>query len=177
MEWFRHLPTTLRIETFYWKGNSSNGSDLKEFIETELNRSRSEIHQRCIQGGLWVTKETVVTIIKELGPEWVYLGGRKNLQQLYFPRGPNWVGHIDGYDKLKTHGFNIHGAIDGFSCCILWLKVIRSSKNQSFVCTQYSDCVKFIEGVFREVAGDHGTKNVFVFAAQIFLTRFHVEQF
>ena len=96
-------------------------------------------------------------------------------RRLYFVRGPNWVWHIDEYDKLKPYGFNIHGAIDGFSRRILWLKVIRSNKNPSFVCTQYLECVKCIGGVPRKVVGDHGTENVFVAAAQRFLTRFNVD--
>ena len=92
-----------------------------EFIDTELNGSGSEIgnrqmYQRCIQGGLRVTRKTGATIIQELYPEGVELRGRKHLgRRLYFGRGPNWVWHIDGFDKLKPYGFNIHGAIDGFS--------------------------------------------------------------
>ena len=96
-------------------------------------------------------------------------------RRLYFGRGPNWVWHIDGYDKLKPYGFNIHGAIDGFSCRILWLRVIRSNKNPSFVCTQYLECVKCIGGIPRKVIGDHGTEDVFVAKAQRFLTRFNID--
>ena len=115
----------LRIRDLYRKENSYNVNDVIEFIKTELNGSGSEIgyrqmHQRCIQGGLRVTKKTVATIIKELDPEWIELRRRKHLRKrLYFARGPNWVWHIDGYNKLKPYGFNIHGAIDGFSHRIL----------------------------------------------------------
>ena len=28
-------------------------------------------------------------------------------------QGPNWLWHIDRYDKRKPYGFAIHGAIDG----------------------------------------------------------------
>ena len=31
----------------------------------------------------------------------------------YNSKGPNYLVHIDGYDKLKPFGFAIHGAIDG----------------------------------------------------------------
>ena len=31
----------------------------------------------------------------------------------YYAKGPNYLVHIDGYDKLKPFGFAIHGAIDG----------------------------------------------------------------
>ena len=115
----------LRRLSFYRKGNSSNVNDVIEFIETELNGSGSEIGyrqmlQRCIQVGLRATRKTFATIIKEHDPEGVELRRRKRLRnRLYFAREPNWVWHIDGYDKLKLYGFNIHGAIDGFSRCIL----------------------------------------------------------
>ena len=29
-------------------------------------------------------------------------------------QGPNFVWHLDGYDKLKPYGFAIHGCIDGY---------------------------------------------------------------
>ena len=31
--------------------------------------------------------------------------------------------HIDGWDKLKPYGFAVHGAMDGYSRKLLWLKV------------------------------------------------------
>ena len=109
----------------YRKGNSSDVNDVIKFTGAELNGIGSEIgyrqmHQRCIQGDLRVSRKTVATIIKELDPEGFELRRRKHLRRrLYFARGPNWVWHIDGYDKLKPYGFNIHRAIDGFSRRIL----------------------------------------------------------
>ena len=44
--------------------------------------------------------------------------------------GPNYLWHIDGYDKIKPYGFAVHGAIDGFSMKILWLGVASSNKIQ-----------------------------------------------
>ena len=41
--------------------------------------------------------------------------------QKYFSRGPNWAWHIDGFDKLKSYGFPIHGCIDRYSRGILVL--------------------------------------------------------
>ena len=87
----------LRIRDLYRKENSYNVNDVIEFIQIELNGSGPEIgyrqmHQRCIQGGLRVTKKTVATIIKELDPEWIELRRRKHLRRrLYFARGPKWV--------------------------------------------------------------------------------------
>lgn len=33
-------------------------------------------------------------------------------------QGPDFVWHLDGYDKLKPYGFAIHGCIDGYVTCI-----------------------------------------------------------
>lgn len=34
---------------------------------------------------------------------------------------------VDGYDKLKPSVFPIHGAVDGYSRIVMWLKVDRTS--------------------------------------------------
>ena len=44
--------------------------------------------------------------------------------------GPNFIWHIDGYDKLKPYGFCIHGAVDGYSRRILWLEVGPSNNRE-----------------------------------------------
>lgn len=36
-----------------------------------------------------------------------------------FYQGPDFVWHLDGYDKLKPYGFAIHGCIDGLVLCDL----------------------------------------------------------
>jgi hypothetical protein len=34
-------------------------------------------------------------------------------------QGPNYVWHIDGFDKIKPFGFAIHACIDGYNNIIL----------------------------------------------------------
>ena len=43
---------------------------------------------------------------------------RKLRRRVYRSLGPNYVIHLDGYDKLKRFGFPIHGAIDGYSAIL-----------------------------------------------------------
>ena len=50
----------------------------------------------------------------------------------YYAQSPNYVWHVDGYDKLKPYGFCIHGAIDVYSRRILWLEVLNF--NNSSIC-------------------------------------------
>ena len=40
----------------------------------------------------------------------------------YRVAGPNSLWHIDGHHSLVTWGFVIHGAIDGFSRLVVFLK-------------------------------------------------------
>ena len=69
--------------------------------------------------------------MKELDPVGVDARWRRILRRrLYYSKGPIWVWHLDGYDKLKPFGFEIHGCIDGYSRRVLWLNVLRSNKIQ-----------------------------------------------
>ena len=79
-------------------------------------------------------------------------------------KGPNYIWHIDGYDKLKPYGFCVHGAIDGYSRRIMWLEVGRSNNNPRLVVSYFLDCVKALGGTPRIIRGDQGTENVNVAA-------------
>lgn len=48
---------------------------------------------------------------------WVVVLSRR----AYSVAGPNALYHLDGYHGLINWGFVIHGAIDGFSKCIVYL--------------------------------------------------------
>ena len=37
------------------------------------------------------------------------------LTSFFVYKGPDFVWHIDGYDKLKPYGFTIHGCVDGLA--------------------------------------------------------------
>lgn len=80
--------------------------------------------------GFRATQHTVRRLLKMYDPEGVALRrGHRLRRRVYRTGGPNCILHIDGYDKLKPYGFPIHGAIDGFSRKLLWLKVLRSNNN------------------------------------------------
>ena len=76
--------------------------------------------------GLRVRRDTVYKILKLADPEGV--ANRKSRRE-YLSPGPNFLWHLDGYDKLKTFGFLIHGCVDGFSRFIVWLRVANPNKN------------------------------------------------
>lgn len=74
--------------------------------------------------GLRATQQTVAKALKLIDPEGVAIRtARKFRRRKYKVPGPNHIWHIDGYDKLTPYGFPIHGAIDGYSRNVIWLKV------------------------------------------------------
>jgi len=126
----RQLKRILRQRSLRRRGRPSDVWDVLAAIEQELSRSGSSIgyrqmHQRLQIGYyLQVDRETVRLILKVLDPDGVETRSRRRLQrQKYRSKGPDFIWHIDGYDKLKPFGFCIHGAIDGYSRRILWLRV------------------------------------------------------
>ena len=51
---------------------------------------------------------------REIDPEGVEDRQRRTfVRRSYINKGPNYLIHVDGYDKLKRFGFPIHVAIDG----------------------------------------------------------------
>jgi len=96
------------------------------------------MHQRLInRHSLVTTWEVVQHVLRVFDPEGVEHRSQHRLRRrIYRCKGPNYLWHIDGYDKLKPFGFCIHGAIDGLSRRILWLEV-ASSNNDLRIVAQY----------------------------------------
>ena len=62
-------------------------------------------------------RNDIMTILREVDPHGVEVRRTGKLtRRTYSSQGPNFIVHIDGYDKLKPFGFAIHGAICG---CVL----------------------------------------------------------
>lgn len=63
-----------------------------------------------------------------LDPAGVELRRRHALhRRVYRNPGPNFALHLDGYDKIKSFGFAIHGAIDG---CVIIHVILFSTDTQ-----------------------------------------------
>ena len=115
------------------------------------------MHQKiCCSYGLVVDRETVRVALQALDPEGVARRSRKRLiRRKYHVNGPNFIWHIDGYDKLKPFGFCIHGAIDGYSRRIMWLEVDHSNNNPCIITKYFLQTVRCIRGtprILREIA-------------------------
>lgn len=85
--------------------------------------------------------------------------------------GPNYLWHVDGYDKLKHCRFPIHGAIDGYSRKVLWLKVASANDNPKIVAVHYLECLKELKLVPRQLRSDWGSENTLIYGIQRVLRR------
>ena len=62
----------------------------------------------------FVFRDTVRQLLLEFDPDGVTARKQRRLRRrMYSNKGPHYLVHVDGYDKLKPYGFAIHGAIDG----------------------------------------------------------------
>ena len=64
------------------------------------------------------------------------------VRRVYMNLGPNYLWHIDGYDKLKPYGICISGAIDGFSRYILWLEAHVSNSDPRVIAGYFMNTVR-----------------------------------
>ncbi|XP_032228118.2 uncharacterized protein LOC116611723 [Nematostella vectensis] len=133
------------------------------------------MHRRLvIDYGLRVDQETVRRVLKALDPEGVNRRSKHRLKRRqYRAKGPDYIWHLDGYDKLKPFGFCIHGTIDGYSRRILWLKV-GVTNNDPYVIATY-----FINYVYKHgnratvIRGDCGSEHTHIAQIQRYLRADH----
>ena len=73
-------------------------------------------------------------------------------RRLYYDKSPNKVCHLDGYDKFKLFGFEVHGCTDGYSRWVLWLNILRSNKDPEEVCNAFVSYLTVAKVVTQKVA-------------------------
>ena len=136
-------------------------------IEQELEGGGSCIGYRAMwqrlrnDRGMVVSRETVRHALRIIDPEGVSERLRNRLRRRqYRGKGPNFLWHIDGCDKLKPFGVCIHGCIDGFSWRIMWLEVGSTNSDSRVVANLFVGCVRHVGGTATEVRADYRTENV-----------------
>jgi len=67
---------------------------------------------------------------------------RRLRRREYFSKGPNYLWHFDGYDKLKPYGLCVSGCIDGYSRYIIWLRVYKTNNDPKVINGYYMDCIR-----------------------------------
>ena len=115
-----------------------------------------------VEHKLTVSKEFVRNAPRIMDPDGVERHSRHRLpRREYHAKGPNFIWHLDGYDKLKPYRFCIHGCIDGYSRQIMWLEVGRTNNYPGVIASYFIDCVQNVSGTTAHVIrGDMGIENV-----------------
>ncbi|XP_062517795.1 uncharacterized protein LOC134193026 [Corticium candelabrum] len=80
--------------------------------------------------------------------------GRKLKRRVYRNKGPNYLWHMDGYDKLKPYGFACHACIDGFSRRILWLHVAITNNQPDVIAGYFLACIEALGGCPKIIRAD-----------------------
>ena len=114
--------------------NDNNSSPLETIVEAILKKIETSgqcigyhtVWRRLVQRyNLKVECDTVLNLLRIIDSNGVDRRKRRRLlRRKYSNPGPNFLWHVDGYDKLKPYGFAIHAAIDGYSRRVLWIEVI-----------------------------------------------------
>ena len=173
----RHLKRILKLCRLFRRKGYTHLDQVITFIHEQLQAS-GQLHgyrwmfTKCKENGLHVRKEDIRLILKELDPRGVELRRSRRLhRRSYFATGPNYIWHLDAYDKLKPFGICISGCIDGFSRKIIWLNAFTTSSDPKIVGGYYMEAVERTGGCPRIARGDRGTENVKVRDFQRFLRR------
>lgn len=151
-------------------------NDVIDVVNGELQTSGRSLGYRAMWSrlvtdhALHVKEKTVLQVLRTLDADGVYLRKAHRLRRRqYYARGPNFIWHVDGYDKLKPLGFCIHGAIDGFSRKILWLDVSTINNDPSLIAKYYLETLKNTACAPRLLRCDFGTENSYLELLQPFL--------
>ena len=175
----RHLKRLLKAHGLRRRAYDEdvNATAVIDFISSQLQGSGRMhgyrwMHIKCIQAGHHVRRDVVQMICRALDPTGVELRRRHRLtRRQYFAAGPDFIWHLDGYDKLKPYGVCISGCIDGFSRRIVWLEASSSNNDPQLIGMYYLNAVAERSGCPTIVRGDFGTENVVVRDMQTFLRR------
>jgi hypothetical protein len=171
----RTLKRILHKLGLFRRKNFSNIIDVATYILELLDTSSQLhgyrwIHLKCVQRGYTVTQLTVRLLLKLLDPEGVERRSRGRLRRRqYSCPGPNFVWHIDSYDKLKPYGIAINGCIDGYSRQIIWLEAYTTNSDPKVIAGYYIKSVAAFDGCPVKVRADLGTENVHLTQMQTFL--------
>ena len=132
------------------------------------------MHQKLRMKGVVTNRETIRLIIKTLDPLGAGLRKLHKLKRrMYTCRCPNFMWHVDGYNKLKSFGFPIHGCIDGYSRKILWLNVSPTSNDSQVIATYFIQCIEKLNLIPRLVRSDRGSENTILGGTLKYLRREH----
>ena len=129
--------------------------------------------------GIRIPRKFVQMFLKEIDPAGCERHRQHSIRPVFWPvykasigqylnPGRNFAWHIDGYDKLKPWELPIHGAIDGYSRKILWLKVARTNNSPDMIGPFYLQTVRRLGGCPVKLITYLGTENGLAASIQCF---------
>ena len=160
----RTLKRLLKHQKLYRRAHYSDVVDVALFLLKELLTSNQLhgyklMHLKCLHEGFIVTQETVRQLLHIVDADGINMRRRHRLQRrIYFSLGPNYLWHMDSYDKLRPYGICINGAIDGYSRYVVWLKANKSC-NPRIVARHFMEAVRARQSCPYRIRADKGTEN------------------
>lgn len=171
----RTLERKLQRNQLWRRRNKTDEAEVASFISQQLQTSGQQhgyrwMHQKCWMAGLITDRETVRQLMRLLDRNGVDLRAHNRLRRrIYVSRGPNYVWHVDGYDKLKPYGICVSGCIDVFSRKMIWLEAFKTNSDPRIIAGYFIDAVSENSGCPQRVRIDHGTENTHLAEMQRFL--------
>ncbi|XP_070410032.1 uncharacterized protein [Nothobranchius furzeri] len=171
----RTLRRNLKRMGLYRRKNDSDPLEVAAFLIDQLQgygrlHGYKLHHLNCIQAGYVVTQSTVRHLLKYIDPHGVAQRRRNRLtRRTYVNPGPNFMWHVDSYDKLKPFGICINGAIDGFSRVMIWLHAYSTNNDPKVIAGYFITEVEKRMGTAARIRSDLGTENVIMAEMQRFL--------
>ena len=115
-----------------------------------------QVQKMCDFCWYWIRRELKERIIENFGLEYI----------------EHWDQIIDGFDKLKSHGFTIHVCIDGYSRKNIWMDVSASNKCPDLIAYYYLKAAKNVNGIPKIIKADNGTGHSIMEPIHTFSERF-----
>ena len=173
----RQLKRHLSRLCLFRRKNHTDITEVTIFLMNELRTSAQQLgyrmmHQRCVNAGLVVGRETIRHLLGVLDPRGIELRRKGRIvRRRYLSKGANFVWHLDSYDKLKPYGICINGCIDGFSRNIVWLEAYHTSSDSKLIAGYFMQSVRRLGGCPMRIRADMGTENCRVALLQQFMRR------
>lgn len=150
-----------------WAGRTRAAVRLSDYVASSPTETQASIK-----------RDVVMRLLKQLNPRGTALRTRRRFtRRTYHSMGPNYVWHVDGYDKLKPFGLALSGCIDGFSRKIMWLVCGPTNNNSSVIAHNYINCAKSVGVVPMRLRTDLRTENGTMAAIQCTLRHAHTDYY
>lgn len=180
----RTLKNRLKQAGLFRRKNYSSMRDVRSAILREVRGPGQLFGYRTMwqilkqKYRLQVKRSVVMRLLSALNPTGTELRRRRRfVRRIYHSLGPNYMWHVDGYDKLKPFGFALSGCVDGFSRRILWLVCGPTNNNPAVIAQNFIHCVQSLGLVPMRLRTDCGTENGTMAAIQCTLRSLHLDYY